>query len=65
MKTDISFHYSNSSLKVAEDSKPALEKSSLRIVETNDFKNQRFSFIDNKAIEDCTNWDASWFANYE
>lgn len=65
MKTETTFHYSNFPLKVAEDKRLAPEKLMLRVVERNDFGNMRFAFIDNKAIHDSTNWDLSWFANYE
>jgi hypothetical protein len=65
MKTEAPFHYSNFPLKIAEDNKSVPQQTPLRIIEKNDFRNQRFAFIDNKAIEDSANWDASWFTNYE
>ena len=65
MKTEAPFHYSNFPLKIAEDNKPTLQKTQLRVIKHDDFRNQRFAFINNKAIEDSANWDASWFTNYE
>ena len=65
MKTETRFRYSNYPLKVVEDKKQVAEKLVLIVVTGKEFKNQRFAFIDNKAIQDCANWDASWFANYE
>lgn len=66
MKLEATFHYSNFPLKIIGENKQEPEKLQiLRIVENAEFKNQRFAFIDNKAIQDSLNWDTSWFANYE
>ena len=65
MKTEAPFHYSTFPLKIAEDNKPTLQIIQLSVIKNNDFRNQRFAFINNKAIEDSANWDASWFTNYE
>ena len=65
MKTEAPFHYSNFPLKIVEDNESAPQKTQLRVIDKSNFSNQRFAFIDNKAIEDSANWDASWFTNYE
>ena len=65
MKTDALFQYSNFALRVADEAKPPIEKTQLRVVEKTEPTKKPFGFIENKAINDCTSWDASWFANYE
>lgn len=30
-----------------------------------DFRNYRFAVIENKSIQDSSNWDSSWFTAYE
>jgi len=65
MKTEVPFRYSNFPLKIVEDNASDVPGTQLHVIEKNDFRNQRFAFIDNKAIEDAANWDASWFTNYE
>lgn len=52
-------------LQVVEQAKTFLEKPSLRIAHKSDLHNHRFALHDNKAIQDPTNWDHSWFAQYE
>jgi hypothetical protein len=66
MKSKTIFHYSNFPLKVVGENKQEPDKLQLlRIIEKGESKNQRFGFIENKAIQDSVNWDPSWFANYE
>ena len=66
MKTTTSFHYSNFPLRIAPPENSGTEKKlEVNLVLKSDLRNHRFAFIQNNQIEDTTNWDASWFGNYE
>jgi hypothetical protein len=65
MKTT-SFHYSNYPLRIAQTENITTEKKvEMRFGSKPDFRNHRFAMIENNQIQDPSNWDASWFGNYE
>ncbi|RYZ30292.1 MAG: hypothetical protein EOO10_03390 [Chitinophagaceae bacterium] len=65
MKTTTSFHYSNYPLRIAQTENKTEKKLEMRLLLKTDFQNHRFAAIENKRIHDSSNWDASWFGNYE
>jgi hypothetical protein len=66
MKTTTSFHYSNYPVRIAQTENTTIEKKvEMRLGLNTDVRNQRFAVIENNQIQDPSNWDASWFGNYE
>jgi hypothetical protein len=66
MKTTTSFHYSNFPLMIAPSENTGTDKKvEMRLMLKSDLRNHRFAVIENNRIQDPSNWDASWFGNYE
>ena len=61
-----SFRYSNYPLRIAQSESNKKENlAQIRLLLKTDVRNLRFSIIENSRIQDPSNWDASWFSNYE
>lgn len=64
IETSAPLNYTASPLKVVEPV-PG-DKTYLKVVKTEKSSGkQSFSFSGNTSINEASNWDASWFANYE